>query len=90
MDKWIFDREWRDRQRFRSLRNTLERMIDARENPSLHQPKQSDIMYSIASGQNSAPCRVIVGLRLAQSYIPGVFFSCRHSRAAALSGFFCV
>ena len=35
-------------------------------------------MY-LVSGRNSAPCRVIVGLRRAQSYIPGVFFSCRHS-----------
>ena len=32
--------------------------------------------------------RVIAGLRFAQSYIPGFFLFSRHSKAAALSGFF--
>ena len=44
------------------------------------------MLYSRCRGQNSAPCRVIVWLRPAQFYIPGESFS----KAANVSGFFCV
>lgn len=40
----------------------------------------------IASGQNSAPCRVVAGLRSPKPYIPGFLFCLRHSKAAAGRG----
>jgi hypothetical protein len=44
------------------------------------------MLYFYCRGQSSAPCRVIVWLRPVQFYIPGKSFS----KAANVSGFFCV
>ena len=51
---------------------------------------RNSFTITVARGQNSAPCRVIVEPRFVQSYILGFLFARLHSKAAALSGFFCV